>query len=270
MNQDQQQTESEDVTVQTTSEQPENSVEPDEQNLSGVDDATTEQTEQKVTFDPKQQAKIDQIIGAQVKQTRNAERELETTRAELESTRAKLPKESRPSIPDAPDPFDDDFSEKLKSRDESIKQAAEFDANARFTQRQAEQTHQIQQRQEQTKLVEKVTAYTERAKTLGITDAELKTASDTIGQFGIQDDVVHFILEDDSGPLITDYLSKNPIEMDKLSRMTPMQAASHIAITVKPNAVTARKTTSAPAPATIVDGGGKPSGERGPKGATFA
>ena len=86
---------------------------------------------------------------------------------------------------------------------------------------------------------------------------------------GISDDVTLHILNDDKGPMITKYLAQNPLALDELHGMSPMQAAIHIENVVKPSAVSSKNTTNAPPPSTNLDGGGSPPSERGPKGAKF-
>jgi TPR repeat protein len=89
---------------------------------------------------------------------------------------------------------------------------------------------------QQEALVDKVQAYSQRAKRLGISADELQAAGAVVGQFGLHDDVVDFILEDDKGPLITKYLSQNLAELDKLISMSTTDAAVRIATTIKADA----------------------------------
>ena len=99
---------------------------------------------------------------------------------------------------------------------------------------------------------------------------ELQAAGNIIGQFGIQDDVANYILEEEQGPLITTYLSKNLLELEKLKDMSPAAAAVYIATTVKQKAAALKpKVNSAPDPLEQPHGAGKAPKPRGPQGAVF-
>jgi len=227
------------------------------------------ETEEKLTFDDKQQAFINDLAGKKTRQIRDAERETERFKQELAEVKAKLPKSERPSVPDMPDPYDENFESLAKQRDEAVQKAAAYDADQRVLQERGEAEALHRQQTQQKAIVDSVTEYSARAIKLGVSKDELQIAGQAVAEYGLSNDITQFILDDEEGPLITTYLAKNPVELDSLRGLTPLQAAVRIASTIKPNAVAMKKTPGAPPPADILSGQGTPPGKRGPKGATF-
>jgi hypothetical protein len=222
----------------------------------------------KVTFDENQQQVFDDAIGKKVKATRVAERRADELAKELEELKAKVPVEERPVVPELPDQFADDYQEKMQERDKAVADAAAFDARQTVNSERQEAV-QREQHEEQIKTLKGVVeTYTDRAKDMGISDVDLKASSDVIGEHGIDNSLAAHILKDDKGPAITVHLAKNPLVLEELRTMSPMQAAIHLENVVKPK-LSLKKNTETPKPATTFEGGGSPPSERGPKGATF-
>lgn len=234
-----------------------------------VDSAPAEQ-ENKVTFDEGQQTFVNNLIGEKVKATRTAERKAERLSIELDEARAKIPQETRPNIPELPNSFDEDFEERMKVRDEALTKAASFDSRQVVLQEQEQNFQREQQFKQQEELMTTARTYDERATSLGISKQDLEIAGKAVASGGLSNEIVMHILNDDKGPLITDYLAKNPLDQDTLRTMSPMQAAIHLETVIKPKAAAVRKTTQAPDPATTVSGSGSPTQQRGPKGATYS
>lgn len=253
--------EAEDVTVEPAEEAP-----AEETN---DNDPDAEQAPEKVSFTPEQQEVFDKAIGKKVGATRAAERKAEELAAQLADAQAKIPVEQRPDVPETPDPYAENYSDQVAARDKAIADRAAYDA--RQTVIEDQKVEQAQRtRNEQVAAVQTVvTTYTDRAKDMGIAPEDLGAAGKVVAAHGISDDVTLHILNDDKGPAITTYLAQNPLAMDELHGMNPMQAAIHIENVVKPAAVSSKKTTNAPPPSTNLEGGGSPPSERGPKGATF-
>jgi hypothetical protein len=226
----------------------------------------------KVQFSEEQQAIFNKEIGNKVAKHREAERHLEEERLRREAVEKKLAeyeKVSRPNIPDIPDPYDDNFAEKTRQRDQVIAEAARFDAGLQSAEEQSQRDKQaaFEKQQEQTRLA--VQTYSTRAESLGIKPADLQTAGNQVHAFGIAEEVSQHILSDEQGPAITMYLSTNPVEMEAVRNMNPMQAAVYIETQVKTKAVAARtRVTTAPAPIETITGAGFPSNKDLP-GATF-
>jgi hypothetical protein len=155
-------------------------------------------------------------------------------------------------------------------REQALISAAAYDARMQMLQnQQAQIAHQAAQKQQEV-LVEKVQSYAQRAKTLGVKAEELQAAGSIVGQFGIEDSLVQYILEDDHGPLITKYLSQNIGLLDNLRNMHPTRAAVIIATEMKSKAAALKpKFTNAPDPIRRPQPSGVQVKPKGPKGATF-
>ena len=227
----------------------------------------TEASEPPLT--PGQQATFNKAMDKKTFKQRSAERERDSLRAELETVKSSLPQEQRPAIPPMPDQFANDFDEKTKTRDKAIADASAYDTRQETLATQKTEQTQRAVNERQQAATTAINTYTERATALGITPDELAKSGDAVAAYGINDAVVLHILGDEKGPALTKYLAENPIAMDKLNGLTPMQAAVHIENVVKPAALKMKKTTNAPPPSTNLEGGGSPPSDRGPKGATF-
>ena len=260
----------EDVTTEEEVAETEDSVE--EQDSESAPEAG-ENPEKHITFSEEQQRILDEAVGKKVFKLREKEREAEALKKRLEELEAKIPEQRRPNVPDIPDPFalsDEEYRRQLYQRDEALKQAIAYDQQQQMLKQQQQQLEQQRLQKQQEVLTEKVQSYSQRAVKLGIKAEELQAAGNTIAQFGIHDDVASYILEEDSGPLITTYLSKNLLELEKVREMSPAAAAVYIATTVKQKAAALKpKVNSAPDPLEQPHGAGTAPKPRGPSGATF-
>lgn len=228
-----------------------------------------ESHEEKVTFTEAQQKVVNDIAAKKAFEAREAKRRAEEAERRIAELEAKLPQEQAPSVPDLPDPYDDDYQQRMAERDEALRLKAQYDANQLVKQQQLQQQQQAAQRQEQEELNKSVMDYSERAKTLGISDSELQAAGNLVAQYGINDQITRHILKDENGPIITKYLSQNPQAMDVMNTMPPIEAAIYLETHLKPEAIKLKpRTTSAPEPVESLHGAGAPV-SRGPKGATF-
>ena len=98
--------------------------------------------------------------------------------------------------------------------------------------------------------------YTSKAVELGIKQDELQAAGNTVGGYGLSEDLIMHILGDSDGPLITKHLAANPQDGYQLASMSPYQVGSFLdGIKAKASALKP-KTTNAPAPATNLQGNG--------------
>lgn len=182
---------------------------------------------------------------------------------------AKQPKSARPEIPPPPDPFDSDYADKIKARDEAILKASKYDAQQELIRNQQQEMQQQQMRQAQEAIVKTVTSYTERAEKLGLTREQLQQAGNAVAAHGFRDDLSTYILEDEHGPLLTAYLARHPEEIDKLNNMHPVRAGVMLETIIKPKAQRASGRSTAPPPPDTLGGGGAPPIARGPKGAVY-
>ena len=226
--------------------------------------------EEKVTFSDEQQKVFNDTVAKKAFETREAKRQAEDLQRQLDEAKAAIPQEQAPNVPKLPDPYDDNYEDQVAARDDAIRAKERFDARQSFAQTQREQAQAAQQREQQAALNNKVTEYSNRATALGVNAQELQAAGNLVSQYGINDQVTQFILGDDQGPLITQYLSKNPMELETIRTLDPMQAAIHISSNIKSKAAALGvRTPTAPDPAEILRGSGVAPSKRGPKGATF-
>lgn len=235
--------------------------------------ATAEQRAKQVVFTEEQQQVFNKAIAEKVRKQRDAEREAERLRKELEEIKAKVPQQARPVVPDLPDAYalsEAEFRERVRQREQAIAEAARWDAQQKLLDEQRQLREQELQRQQQEVLTNTVKTYTERAIQLGVKPEELQVAGNTVAQFGIDDSLTQFILNDDHGPLLTKYLAANLLELEELRSLPPTVAAVRLATTIKPKLAAMKpRTTSAPDPLEIPRGSGAAPRPRGPKGATF-
>ena len=225
-------------------------------------------------FTAAQQQKFNDAIGKKVRQTRDMERRADELQRQVDELKARVPVEQRPQVQAAPDPFsisDEEYRRSLAQRDQQVLAQANFD-NQRHQQLQEQERLQQQQAAEQQKQQnDKIRAYSERASKLGIKAEELQVAGNSLANYGIDESLGQFILEDDQGPLITTYLASNPQELDELRSMSPAKAAAMVESQIRSKAVAARpkKVTDAPDPLERPHSAGKASSKRGPQGAIF-
>lgn len=215
-----------------------------------------------------QEPDYQKIIAEKAFEARQARREKDELAKRLADIEAQKPKQVRPNVPEVPDPYDDDYEAKVRARDEQLFKQAEFDAQQRLMQAQAQQAQIAEQQKAAQEREKTITEYSKRAIALGVTTEELQQAGARL-QGMVSPDVEGYILESDKGPLITKYLASNPLELDKLAQLPPMQAGEYMA-TVKAKAAEfgQKKVTTAPEPVETIQGGGA-APERGPRGAKF-
>lgn len=160
-------------------------------------------------------------------------------------------------IPAIPDPFDDDFEEKVRAREEAIAKKAAQDAQKNWAVEQQQKQQEAAAQAERERLDEAVANFGKRSIQLGIDPAEMRQAEQTVLDYGVPGEIIDFLLQDSDGPLITQYLAKNPLELDELRSMAPMQAAIKINSGIREAASTLKpQATAAPDPAETLTGRG--------------
>ena len=267
-----QETEEVDQEVEEVEEVEEETEESDDQETDSESSTDSDEDHEKSTFTKEQQKVFDSAISKKVAKLREIEREAESLKVRLSEYERAAPR-SRPQVPALPDPFalsDNEYRQKLMQRDQAIIAAASYDTEQQINQRDQQRLANEAQQKQQEALVEKVQTYSQRAKRLGVRADELQAAGAVVGQFGMDDQLVQFILDDDKGPLITKYLSQNLAELDKLRSMSTTAAAVRIATTIKANATALKlKVTTAPEPLSKPRPSGVQPKPKGPKGAIF-
>ncbi|PHS61782.1 MAG: hypothetical protein COB09_17085 [Thalassobium sp.] len=228
-------------------------------------DAPVEQ-EAKVTFDEPQQAKVNELIGQKVGAQRAAERRAEDLQRQLTEMQGKLPEDKAPELPPLPNPdehFDDPakYKAQVEAREAAIIKRAEFNAGQQAHEAQIQQETYRKQVENQEVQKQRVTKYEGSAKSFGIEEAAMNDSANILARDGISEGLFYHILDDAHGPLITAHLANDPVERDKVFRMSLAQAAVYIHSEVKPKLTGTRKTTTAPKPVSIVSGSGIPDKE---------
>lgn len=252
---------------QETEESPETDKEESEESEEG--DKEEEKPKAKVEFSPEQQEAVNQIAAKTaeryLKKLEQAEAEKQQYLEQLNQLQPRQQQDpGRPQIPPIPDPFDDDYEQRVSQRDNALREAAIYDA-VMAAKGYHEQTQRQQQEMEyQQHLYKEVESYSNRAKRAGISEAELQIAGQTVSP-ELSESLVTHILADDKGPLITKYLAANLDELAKVKAMDPMRAAVYLAMEIKPKAA-GKPASRPPKPAESVEGHGFPEGKIGPPG----
>ena len=224
------------------------------------DSAQDEQPEQQAETEQPEQTELTasalKAVNKKHFQFKEQERRADALQQQLDQLNASQQPEDI-VIPEVPDAFDENVDELTAARDAAITKRAQQQAQNSVLQAQQLQYDQQLQAQQQQVLAEKSTAYAAKAKDLGVNQEELQQAGNTIAQY-ISMDVAHVILDDPEGPLISKYLASNPVELDNLSRMAPVQAALHIERTIKTKAQALKpKKSSTPTPPSDIVGSGQ-------------
>jgi hypothetical protein len=255
-----------------TEDQEEQEETPDPDSESATDSGNSTH-EKQVEFTEEQQKVFNDAVGKKVFKLREKEREAETLRRRLEELEARIPQQGRPVVPESPDPFalsDVEYRQKLVQRDQAIREAAAWEAQQQALQWQRQQAQLEQQQRQQERQQAEVMAYADRAKKLGVAAAELQEAGTLVAGYGIDPALVEMILADDHGPLLTKYLAKNQLELERLVQMPVTMAAVRLATDLKAKAVAMKpKVTKTPDPLNQPRNSGVSPKPRGPSGATF-
>lgn len=255
-----------------TEDQVEQEETPDPDSESATDSVNSTH-EKQVEFTEEQQKVFNDAVGKKVFKLREKEREAEALRKRLDELEAKIPQQGRPAVPEAPDPFalsDVEYRQKLVQRDQAIREAAAWEAQQQALQWQRQQAQFEQQQRQQERQQAEVMAYADRAKKLGVAAAELQEAGTLVAGYGIDPALVEMILADDHGPLLTKYLAKNQLELERLVQMPITMAAVRLATDLKSKAVAMKpKVTKTPDPLNQPRNSGVSPKPRGPSGATF-
>ena len=234
---------------------------------------TGEDQEKHVQFTPEQQEIFNKTVGVKVAEKRAIEQEKLRLEKELEELQAKPPTQSKPYVPELPDPLalsDEEYRQRLQQREGALIEQAQYDARQRAIEENRRQMEYQAQMKQQEELNGQIKSYSDRATKFGVQPEELQAAGNTVAQFGMDDTLVSYILADDHGPLITKYLANNLTELDELSRMPPTLAAVKIATAIKQKAASLKpKVNNAPDPLDPPRGAGSAPKPKGPQGATF-
>lgn len=201
------------------------------------------------------QDKVQEVINKKHWEAKENERKYLAAQKELEQYRAQQ-QQAAPEVPPAPDPFEDDYEQKLAQRDEAMRKRIAWETEQNYVTQQQQKLQEQEQQAKAKELYEKQVSYTKRAKDLGINEQDLQKAGETVAHYGLNDGLVMEILSDNDGALITKHLAANPMEIEALNGMTPFQAARHIESMRPKLSALKPKSTKAPSPTTKLDGKG--------------
>lgn len=177
-----------------------------------------------------------------------AKREAEELKRKLEeqSQSPVTPAQAPTDEPQMPDDVYDETAMQNYHR-EMVKYAQEQAskvAKSVYEQQQTEAQKTKQQREQQ----EAQQRYAQGGLEAGLTIDRMEAAEQTVVNAGIQPDLGMHIMSDPMGAKIVDYLASNPESLERVVRMSPMQAAAMIETEIKPKANGPGNITKAPDP----------------------
>ena len=181
-----------------------------------------------------------------------AERKLAEAQAEIKRLKGESDKVV---IPPMPDSFDENYAEKVKAREVAIAKQAEFEAQAKIEQNRLNE-QRIAQQQAVLKAIQtnKDKMYA-TAKTHGFKEEDFAEADVKVSKFIRSPEVATFILEREDSSLIVQHLANDVEALEKLGRMSPVNAAVFLATEIASKAAALKpKASSAPEPLEIVKG----------------
>lgn len=232
-----------------------------------------EQAEEAAAPLENQEPTTEQILQKAMAQKAYEAREAQRRAKELEARLAELEAKNKPAapvIPSEPDPYDDDFETKLRERERAIREAAIYEAEQKVLERQRYAQQQAMAQQQQEAINRAGSQFAERAAKIGISEQDMTNAVQSVVGYGLSPEIGRELLIDEDGPAIVSYLASNPLELDSVVRMSPLQAYAHIKSNVRSKAVAVRKPSKAPEPAQRLSGGGSSEGSSPLlKGASF-
>lgn len=200
---------------------------------------------------------------------REEERKRLELEQELEKIKGQLPKQAAPDIPPPPDPFAEDYEQKIAERDKAIQERIRYDTQQSLIKEAARRKAVAEQEAAQKEFTARVQTYSDRAEKLGVEAQELAVAGQTIASYGIPDALTNYILNEEKGPLITMHLARHPQELEQVRSLDPVSAAVHIATQIAPKVSVVPNKSQAPKPPETLSGAGAPPIEDGPEGATY-
>lgn len=211
-----------------------------------------------------------EAINRQTAKMHEQRRRAEEAERKITELQSQIPEVKRPEVPDAPDPFSENYVQEVADRDVKVQEQARFDAVAKFQNDQTQDREQAAQQKQNDALNKSAVAYGERAKASGVSQVDLQAGAEALMTQLPDVAVLAHIMQDEKGPAITQYLGKNPDAMDKMAGMSSLQAAVHIENVIKPKLSSQKQISKAPPPPTdLGNGGGSPPSQRGPAKATY-
>lgn len=239
-------------------------VDDDDKDKADLDKKTKEQKMEHALY--KRQKKLN----AEKQKREQLEKQLAETQAKLYEATA--PK--RPVVPPLPDTLDSDYDVKIAEREKAIRDQQDYDNNVKKQQESMQQQAVRLAEQRASEIKQKEKSYEDKLEDFAIDKASADKYDKVVaGSLGPRHaETAEFLLDLDKGPLVVKFLATNPEELDKVSSMTPTQAAAYIATDILPQ--TGKLTPSkskTPAPTKVLESkGGKPPKHPALEGAKFS
>jgi hypothetical protein len=189
---------------------------------------------------------------------------IEKEKADIESRlKAYEAEKSAVVIPDIPDVYDfgtdEEYRQAIADRENAIRQAAKVEAQKEIERSQLERQQKDNEAKEQQQARQMLQNYAENAIALGLESSELRQAEDLVNQYQFDPQVSKFVMKDKDGPLIVKYLAANPLLMDELTSMEPVEAVIKIHSDIKTAASQLKpRPSAAPPPPDLPDSHGAP------------
>jgi hypothetical protein len=224
---------------------------PDPEQGEESDLATEGEQEHETKPETSQNENVQKVINRKHAEKMEAERRADAAEARLREFESKQ-QQYEPELPELSDfPDSDevaDYNQKLRAR-------IKWETEQSYNQQEGQRRQQEADTTRQAEFSKKGEAYTERAKSLGVSSKELQAAGQTVASYNLSEDIVMGILDDKEGALITTYLANNPLDIENLKALSPYKAALYMETTIRPKLAARKpKTTNAPKPAMRVEG----------------
>lgn len=243
-----------------------------------IEEATEEEQADSAPAQEKEPNEVEELkkaIAEKAYKEREARRKAEELERRLKAFEEKQPKTELVDVPDLPDPFDDDYEQKLRARENALLERAKFEARESYLKDQQAIAERDKQRQELEASEQRQKQFLNNSQKLGIEAEDFtryeQAFIDHINKLGGVKDprMINMILDDPQGPLVVQHLAANPLDVDDLLHSDPYIAGS-LYERIKSKAMALKpKTSRAPEPATIVEGSAPAKKDRGPEGAIF-
>lgn len=217
----------------------------EDQQVTGESPPLPEESEQQSDDqkeEPRQEAinqeAVDKRINKLTFEKYEERRKREKIEQELEQARQKIAAQTQQEVivPEMPDAFDPNFDQKIKARDEALRQQAMVQAKRDAERQRSEQAQRQKLESDRETITGYVNSMFSEAKKIGIKEADLRQADDTVAMFIKDQGLARFILSQKEAPQIITQLAGNIAELESISKMDPISAAAHIASNVIPRA----------------------------------
>lgn len=239
-----------------------------------ADSPDENQTPENESESPINQEAVEKRINKITFEKYEEKRKREAIQAELDQLKAKLEERDKKSedinVPPMPDPYDDDYADKIKAREAALQQAAVLKAKKDFLEEQNKKAFLDKITKQNAEIQKQVDEMYANAEKHGISKEALQNADAKVANFIKDQSLARFILGQKDAALVINYLSNSATELEKLSSMDPLNASVYIATEISQKAVKSKpKLTKTPDPIDIPKGSAAPKEDAYLKGVSF-